>query len=617
MIILADVFNATDRTIQYNRQFIELESANRSIALDSIGTFKFSVPWLTPNTRNAIKTGRYIKIRFVNAYGQLEQFVEGYIEDVQRGLSVGSTNISVSCADSLQELKYTTVLLNLIYENEDLETVIPNLVSRAGWTADVEPTTTTVSARFDGPPISKALQNLTKSTGLHFRQHSTEPRRIVFGSLDDLNPIILTNYDTAEPNPRQIALVSNLTLKESGNQIFNYIVPQGGGEGDASLTLENSTRPGILSTIGPGGKIIYYISDTDSIYNYGKREQIVAFKDIQQVSNTEEGRVSAANFLYDAAVVYLRRHTVPKRQYTFSVVTHVDRDLMFKPGQLVNLRYLGPVRDETGELHINEEKIEETFYILKVTESIGNERNITLEVSTTDESITTPEDAVANVIEKAQSSALSVKSYPVTFTLSRSTEFGAATGAGYFSDAAPVTINNQYTNINRIILSIMPRLMKAHTEIQIAAGVLYGTRGLSVAQEYPIIEDLYFVERFIPIGLGSVPLNNTSYDSNGVIFDKVTKIGSALGSVESWGPLTFDITDLLLNSQFGIYQTFAIYAVPRIFTVNVGNYAEHGGNYGMPIVFPYYTVAPSYNVGGGALDLDFTISATVQANSEG
>lgn len=598
MIIAADFYNAT-RTIQYNTSPVILESVNRSEALDAAGPFSFSVPWLDPVVRNLIQPQRFVSIQIFNEEGKWEFFASGFIEQIKSPLNAGDTVKTVSCVNSMQELKYRSALLARVYDNVSLNFAVADLISRAGWLVQYSGEDRLVSARFDGPNLLKCLIELTKVSGLHFRLATAQPRTIEFGELGDLSDIVLVNADTAVPDKTQIAVIDNLVLQESSEQLINIIIPLGGGEGDAAITLEHSTRDNIDTMVGPGGATIYFIQHDASVSMYGAKEEVVAFKEVQQVDMSVAGQIAAANLLYDSAFALLLRSSTPARQYSLNVVTPVSSALKILPGQKIQMKYLGPVRDHSGQLLLEGTYIDETFWILSVRESISaSGRSLSLVVSTTDRVMRSEDEVIASVVEKSQAQVVRVQPYPVTFTVSRYDTWGPHTNGGGKNGDYILRINDQFTNITKVIATLHPKPIHTVVEYDFLNGTpnkLFGVYSVHESSYFPIV-DVYL--------------------SHAGLSEPILLAKNLAGSHSvAWGPVDFDITQYILASG-DIYQTFAIVVVPVIELITAVE--DHAGDDFYPSYVDglWTALGTPFNAGWGIGVVDFTVSATVQANNQ-
>jgi len=161
--------------------------------------------------------------------------------------AAGSRALTVSGPDQLEELRRANTLLGRIYDGELLADVIDDLVSLAsGWTVDTSTVAAqVVYARFDGASVLKALQEIAARYGYHFRLSGD--REITFGPLGDAAPLRIIQAghaltETLETND-DVALIETLQWTEDSEAVANWIIPVGGGEGEAALTLAHSERP--------------------------------------------------------------------------------------------------------------------------------------------------------------------------------------------------------------------------------------------------------------------------------------------------------------------------------------------------------------------------------------
>lgn len=161
----------------------------------------------------------------------------------------GSNNAAMqtlSGPDQLDELRRKNTLLARKYDGVLVADVVDALVGLAsGWTADTTDTPANgVFVRFDGASVLKALQETAKQQGLHFRRDGSQA--IKFGPLGDAAPlrVIQTGHRimrALELND-DVALIDTLTWKDNSSDVVNWMIPLGGGQGEAALTLQHCTR---------------------------------------------------------------------------------------------------------------------------------------------------------------------------------------------------------------------------------------------------------------------------------------------------------------------------------------------------------------------------------------
>lgn len=360
-----------------------------SITIDAPSTDKRAIQWLTNERRVKIYQIENDTLRTVGA---------GIIRKVTKRSTAGGYTRSCSGPDAFDELKRVSTKLNRKYDNLPVADVADSLSVLAGWTSTVESgVDDLITARFDGPSILKALQTMTEQVGLHLRLSASIDRQVEIGAFGQSIGLYITTMEMlpqAAYANAEIALLDSLTVTSESEALCNWMIPIGSGEGESALTLEHCTRtsPYPIETTVVDGETLYYIQDSYSYENYGPIEKVGTFKNIAPISNGDAATELAANALYDAAVAYLQRACLPQTVYAFSIKKCAT---VVRPGDKVHLAYRGVIRDDSG-VELASEAVEGDFYVLKVTERLGEGgATITLDVSTIDKQM---EDIVSTII---------------------------------------------------------------------------------------------------------------------------------------------------------------------------------------------------------------------------
>lgn len=158
----------------------------------------------------------------------------------------GSLMITPNGPDQLDELRRANTLLGRTYANMILPSVAGNLTALAsGWgvNADEAPETA-VTARFDGVSALKALQELAARYGQHLRWE--DDRELTFGPLGDAAPLRIVQSGGSLPAEAyandDVAYIDRLTWLDDSEAVANWVIPIGGGQGEAAFTLQHRTR---------------------------------------------------------------------------------------------------------------------------------------------------------------------------------------------------------------------------------------------------------------------------------------------------------------------------------------------------------------------------------------
>ncbi len=210
----------------------------------------------------------------------------GIIRNLQGSLEGGAYNLTLSGPDELDSLKRVNTLLNRLYTNVDTGDALDDLIAlAAGWSIDYTGITGTLYAKFDGVSVLKAIQDIATQTGYHFRLNSSQA--VKFGALADDSGKRILQAGHALPQEayanEDVLFIERLTWDERSDEIANWIVPLGKGEGEASITLARATRTGSLveentNYIGNGAGLI------DSTYKTAQSFQLGATATINQAA---------------------------------------------------------------------------------------------------------------------------------------------------------------------------------------------------------------------------------------------------------------------------------------------------------------------------------------------
>ncbi len=213
-----------------------------------------------------------------------------------------------------------------------------------------------LTARFDGESILKAIGLLLEQDGLHFREEVSESggslvKNLAFGDFGASAGVIISGpapYDSVIIDDPALATASSLSVEETSEEVWNRIIPLGGGDGTAQLTLEHATRQSpyqIKTLTGPDGGVIYCLEDSASVATYGRRTRAFVAKDVAPLSNTKTALQRAADALYDLAAAQLRFW---KNKQTAYRIKCLALEPSVKPGDKVRLRWRG-VAEHWGE----------------------------------------------------------------------------------------------------------------------------------------------------------------------------------------------------------------------------------------------------------------------------
>lgn len=403
MRVWCDVYDAN-----YNRlgsgPVTAIKQATFARKLDGAGTFQLSAVGVDEQALTLLTNERRVRIYGETLAGNARLLGDGIIRQRNLTEQSGSVQLQITGVDALDELKRVNVLLARTY-TDTVQNVVDDLMTLVtGWTADVDSAiaSNTIDVRYDGVSVLAALQAIADRYGYHLRLSNTATRTIEISEFGDSNGLRISKVDVITTETilnDELLMVQRLVQGQTTEQVYNWMMPIGAGEGTAALTLEKSTRTSpytIQTTTGPDGRTLYYISDSTSIAEYGEIQRVAQFKQIAPSANSAVAIRAAANALYDAAVEALQRAKQPQEHYNV-VVKNAQQSL--QPGDKIELDYKAQVKTDSGLVdYLN---IRDSFWILDVNETVGTAgSSATLTISNIDQRVTTPAEQVMNAIEQ-------------------------------------------------------------------------------------------------------------------------------------------------------------------------------------------------------------------------
>lgn len=393
MRIWADVYRDGRRQAQP----VPLLSVTITRVLDGAGNFDLEAQ--LPASETALLTNLSEVALWAEQDGVLAPRLlgRGVVTQIDRTVTPSGTRARVSGPDTLEYLRRKSVLIGLSVAG-DFASAAQTLATRGGWVANTVGGWPAPSLRFDGVSLLNALITLVQSAGVHLRLGDLE-REIEIGVFGQTINTLVTNarFEThsAAYNPH-VLLIKNLTIADAGSDVVTWLLPLGGTNA-SPVTLENSTRDGIVPLTGPDGVTRYAIQDDAGVAAYG---QIEAVKTFDSVTNLGDS-VAAANALYDTARAWLTKQAQAKTAYRITVV-NIQQTV--RPGDLVRLQFDGAVQTISGEnRYLN---VDGAFYVLSATERISTDHTLDLELSSVDRAVITPAQIVANSIQTSQQTQL-------------------------------------------------------------------------------------------------------------------------------------------------------------------------------------------------------------------
>lgn len=407
-LLWADVYDALWNRVGDGP--VPLTSASVTRCFDGAGSISFEAPATDERVIDLLKDQRRVKLLYLDPHTNVVRTVgSGVISKRGFKYSASGSQKTFSGPDVLDELVNYIALPNTIFSNEPVADVASALAVLAGWQAETESVLTDyISARYDGASVLKSLRAMTEKIGAHLREkidvpsdrdHVIEVGR--FGTDIDLwiqNGEAFTNrvFDNTE-----VAFIDSLTITHESDDIVNWVIPIGSGEGESALTLEHASRSATYSreTVVNNGKTLYYKRNEPSIAQYGVKQKLLTFKDIAPVGNSDTAIGYAADALDEATDAFLDRAGVPQIVYRFSIR---KASKTVRSGDVVHLSFRGLVRTIDNQ-EIEDETVEGEFYVLKVTESFSSSGvTLSLEVSNIDKLPQSDASYIVSAIEDMQ-----------------------------------------------------------------------------------------------------------------------------------------------------------------------------------------------------------------------
>lgn len=382
-------------------------SAEITRVLDGAGSWSARVPGVDARAGELLQPERRVQL-WSEIRGETRLLGEGIIRQARLSEGAGGVQMEVSGPDILDELKRRNVLLARIYRQKTVRYVMEDLIALVpGWTVEVADAIgdEVVDARFDGVSILKAMQEIVQRYGYHLRMQAGASRVLEVGVFGDASGLRINRVETVTREALangELLMVEQISRDEISEEMYNWLLPIGAGEGEAALTLEGCTRTepyAVRTMTGPDGRTLYYVADDASIGEYGEIRKVGQFKEIAALSNSDADLENAANALYDAAVEALARHAVVQAVYGVGVKQTTDTIV---PGDLIRMDYLAQVEQADGS-RWNYLDVRGDFHVLRVREVINLDNSgIVLEISNVDRYPETPAQAVVGSIEQIE-----------------------------------------------------------------------------------------------------------------------------------------------------------------------------------------------------------------------
>jgi len=439
--------------------------------LDEVGQFELSVPVADPAVAG-VRDG--VRLRLYRAgEGLVFRGVVGP-SDIQ--ITPDNAAIMTIHGDSLaRELVWDNTMIGTTYDNEPLPDVVDDLLDGTGWTAYAVATEgdKRVTAQYTGLSKWAAMVKAAEMFGWHVRERNLT-RQVEIGPLGASSGLVITNVPVVAPDGNMAVhpISSNLVITDQQDELWNRVVPLGGGEGINALTLQYSDRTGphpIEQVTGRDGNPYWLIEDAESVALYGARSKVLSVKDIVPLSNSPAEIRNAANVLYDVAAAWLSWHGQVQESYAFEALglRHVlNGQVRIRVGDTVRLRYRGVVQTPQGA-HVWRD-IDRDVWLRGYTREFDEDGvdRWSVKVSTVDRETPSDADVIAKALEDLWSVQTAARPFTFVNTYGPYVESIDAGKTGRFN----VRLDQRITSLRLAELTVRKRRVRSNVTGAAAGG---------------------------------------------------------------------------------------------------------------------------------------------------
>lgn len=578
MRVLAQVYDAYGT--RTGPPVTAIKGASATEQLDGAGSFSLDVAtdervldYLVNEAEARVQVQTYDDSR-------LEEWVRGVIRDNEITDQESGPKITVSGPDVLDQLTEETVGIGRSYNNQTLSTIINDLLSLKGWSASIDTSVASdlQASRFDGVNVLQALIRTVQEKGIHFR-NGLVPNTIEVGVFGNnardacgarVRAIRAPSIISAELQENTaVILIDRISRSSKSDDVVNWCIPIGAGEGSSALTLKDTTyiiydetSGAVVSGYVPSTYPIYRRLNSAGIYEYyidasagaRKRKAVVTFKEIGPVANELPAKQLAANALVQATTAYLERQRLPLVCYRLSAK---NVQATIRAGDKIRVRYTGEVeiQDETRSTrprltYIN---VNEDMWVMKVTRRISEGGiGYDFEVSTIDRYAMDSTKIVVSMMQAMQARNLSVQTFP--FMSERSSKDFVGMDVLRLQDRPAqfsLKIDEKVTDLVQVSIRFKTRPLTAQTRVQDSSVspflVVYE---MIEGDQHPKGLQLWINGVDVSAAFGG-PWNNRISGTPGIAWSAGQYENNALD-------VTCDITSYILNASGGIYRDHVI-----------------------------------------------------------
>jgi len=431
----------------------ELTSAttlNTSDTLDMVGQATFDAPAADPVMASIGAGSRF------DIYSRNEGYLGRYVyANSMLNDSVGSASRSIAAWSVLIDLTRDTVGFKRKYSDHPLAQIAADVAAIGGWSTEVESGLGSLSITFEGNSPLDALTELVKRSTAHFRVKQGSTNVVQFGVFGADSGGRLMQLD-AHLMPlmqvdRATGIIERASWRQNADAIYNRIIAVGSGQGEAQITMATADTGTLGSAVNQDGSLYYFVEDTDSQDDYGRRTHVLTLNTTRPTENSLAGLVAAANTLKSAAESFLSQHKDPQNIYTFTV-----RRLpaWIQVGDLIYVQYRGVTEDVT---YLD---VEGYFYVTNLMRqrTAAGDDVAQITVSDLERREPTDQELQIDLVREVHALKTAIQPTATTFQFSGS-DFVDSTG---FDANFYFTIGAEITSITRITLTFQAFRMKGN-----------------------------------------------------------------------------------------------------------------------------------------------------------
>lgn len=463
MIIWCDIYDASGNKLG-DGPVDSLTSVSIKRRLDASGTVELSFPLTDRRASELIQNERRVRV-YVEHNEVVRELGRGIIRRVGKNDPESSSTITASGPDDMTELTFPSLGRNRAYADQSLTSIINDIVGEAsGWTATVDAGLGSHSVRFDGGNPLQALIQIAEEKGLHIRPSLTA-KTIEFGAFGTATGLVAfgraKNITDAVERNDSLLLVERIRIDEDTQNVVNWIVPIGGGDGDAAVTLKEAYEAGDrtiangypydIQEVTINGRVEYVMSDSSSISAYGQIEKNpIVFNKIVPISNSKANLTLASEAVYDAAAAWLSRNSVKLTTYKINVK---KPRTTIRPGDTITLDYKGYVLRQGSNAEYVFVDIRDDFWIMEVEERVSTSGiSLSLSIATIDQHQQDISDVIVGAIEAIEINNTQIQPYPNVWGYVYQRQMDSSHSA-----VVPVRVDDSVLTVHRCSLFVTTR----------------------------------------------------------------------------------------------------------------------------------------------------------------